>query len=489
MDQDPDHGPGTPERKRTGIGKYLKRIRSAIRPSNSHKGAKHDDASEAGPAAGRHLESAASFVTTYTYRTKTPEHRNRTPEHRNRTPELAIRTKSPSVGRRTPSLRTTTPDVPPIPEEIPPLPQQRPPLPDTSVSEGSLVARPVRDFARNIKDSPLTRNPEATLERSNSNVFPRSDPRDERSIALFDRYGIQLQPGDWAPANRPATMERVDKEIRMRVHYHCHKCEVALGPSKICISCGHKQCKKCVRFPVRKHKHSHHHDHGRESSRNNSSLGRSSQMSERSERAPLLPPTSRGSPGAGGDGMFPPNEKVQNEKELAQPLPDYETNYVDPGGEIGLAISTSPGVQTPWPPTFAAKSSRSDRLSLLLSKIHSAHYRPPSAIRINRICHLCAAPFVHTERTCFQCDHELCQKCPRDPPRPTNDDTSHAPSSGSGSVLAPKQQRQVRPERMWKKPRMRIRYTCDECGSLFNEREKICDRCGHQRCENCARTP
>lgn len=43
-------------------------------------------------------------------------------------------------------------------------------------------------------------------------------------------------------------------------------------------------------------------------------------------------------------------------------------------------------------------------------------------------------------------------------------------------------------ERVEKKPRMRVRYTCHECNKVFG-REKICSECNHNRCNKCIRYP
>lgn len=43
-------------------------------------------------------------------------------------------------------------------------------------------------------------------------------------------------------------------------------------------------------------------------------------------------------------------------------------------------------------------------------------------------------------------------------------------------------------ERVEKKPRMRVRYTCHECNKTFG-RDKTCSQCGHSRCNTCIRYP
>lgn len=43
-------------------------------------------------------------------------------------------------------------------------------------------------------------------------------------------------------------------------------------------------------------------------------------------------------------------------------------------------------------------------------------------------------------------------------------------------------------QRVEKKPRMRIRWTCHQCKATFG-RAKLCPQCSHQRCSECVRYP
>lgn len=70
----------------------------------------------------------------------------------------------------------------------------------------------------------------------------------EKARALFAKYGLTLEPGEWkSPTDLQLT--RVTKPIRMRVRRTCHRCETTFGPDKICANCQHPRCKKCPRFP------------------------------------------------------------------------------------------------------------------------------------------------------------------------------------------------------------------------------------------------
>lgn len=71
----------------------------------------------------------------------------------------------------------------------------------------------------------------------------------ERAQELFKKHGLDISAVDWPLSNVPQG-ERVQKDIRMRVHRSCHKCGTTYtGADKVCCSCGHKRCTKCPRNP------------------------------------------------------------------------------------------------------------------------------------------------------------------------------------------------------------------------------------------------
>lgn len=75
----------------------------------------------------------------------------------------------------------------------------------------------------------------------------------ERAQALFKKHGLDVKPSD-LPLATTLPAERVQKDIRMRVHRTCHKCDTPFGPDKTCLECSHKRCKRCPRHPVKKSK-------------------------------------------------------------------------------------------------------------------------------------------------------------------------------------------------------------------------------------------
>ena len=77
--------------------------------------------------------------------------------------------------------------------------------------------------------------------------------QEEKARTLFAKYGMTLEPGEWTvPAT--AGVPRVEKQVRMRIHRNCHRCQTTFGPDRVCSHCQHNRCKKCPRFPGSKSK-------------------------------------------------------------------------------------------------------------------------------------------------------------------------------------------------------------------------------------------
>ena len=72
--------------------------------------------------------------------------------------------------------------------------------------------------------------------------------QEEKARAMFAKYGLTLEPGEWATP-LPGDIPRIEKQVRMRVRRACHRCQVTFGHDKLCANCDHTRCKKCPRFP------------------------------------------------------------------------------------------------------------------------------------------------------------------------------------------------------------------------------------------------
>ena len=79
--------------------------------------------------------------------------------------------------------------------------------------------------------------------------------QEEKARVLFAKYGLTLEPGEWTV---PVTVgvPRVEKQVRMRIHRTCHRCQTTFGADRVCSHCQHNRCKKCPRYPASKSKDS-----------------------------------------------------------------------------------------------------------------------------------------------------------------------------------------------------------------------------------------
>lgn len=77
--------------------------------------------------------------------------------------------------------------------------------------------------------------------------------QEEKAKAVFAKYGLTLEPGEWTT---PVTggAPRVEKQVRMRIHRTCHRCQTTFGSDKVCSHCQHTRCKKCPGYPTSKSK-------------------------------------------------------------------------------------------------------------------------------------------------------------------------------------------------------------------------------------------
>ncbi|KAI5795531.1 hypothetical protein EDC01DRAFT_54196 [Geopyxis carbonaria] len=126
-------------------------------------------------------------------------------------------------------------------------------------SRNSLVGEPSASPSSEPQQSPVRTAPvqsaahvQKTTAKKASTPPPPMTPA-ERAQALFKKHGLDIKTSEWPIQAAPAG-QRVEKDIRMRVHRTCHKCETTFGSDKTCSKCSHKRCKKCPRYPVKKNK-------------------------------------------------------------------------------------------------------------------------------------------------------------------------------------------------------------------------------------------
>ncbi|EGE02310.1 hypothetical protein TEQG_01348 [Trichophyton equinum CBS 127.97] len=322
--------------------------------------------------------------------------------------------------------------------------------------------------------------------------------QEERARALFAKYGLTLEPGEWitgpatgltsSPAG-PAShhhhilhhhhhhhstgnglasnisagnslnqVERVEKPIRMRVRRNCHRCLATFGADKVCAKCEHTRCKKCFRYPPSK-----------------SETASSEPKRERTQKKIVNVASSNTAAGAGTT-----NTAATNNNIITTPTPTATTGPATATAPAGGGTASAGGTRD-----RAREEGRKTCPEKIILTIPSRTggqdlVRKPVRQRVRRTCHVCNTLFEGTATECLNCHHLRCKKCPRDPAK-----MDKYPDGYPGDVEPPFEPQ----ERVWRKPRRRVRWTCHECSSMFTGGDKICLQCHHERCGDCIRDP
>lgn len=392
-----------------GFRSAWKRLRSALTPRRANKAPKRSSTQVAAQA-----ENSRDIQTPSPSPSPKPPHTSYDASGPSLSQELAEQSRY-CIQSKQGAERTTLDHSSPV-TAFP----DRPRLPQSAASEGNLITCPTNhvlpDRSRPNSDaSGITYDslppPRTGREVANGQHVTLPNRRD-RAASLFGKYGLALDPdshfSESAAPEEVQSVQRVTKPAKVRVHYHCHKCNMAIGSNGICIQCGHKRCKECGRWPPRR---SH-----------------SGSRSSRGDRRSLPPPV----------------------------IPSTRTETLD-----AWLSNARPSTQCSNR-TFSNLFSHND---VLLTR------------NIRRLCHKCHSPFIWTQTRCQDCNHTLCYACPREPAQTASGSSSPRPATT-----------RIR-ERVFKKPRIRVRYNCDQCMCVFEEGTKKCSGCGHLRCENCVRWP
>ncbi|KAF2429024.1 hypothetical protein EJ08DRAFT_591477, partial [Tothia fuscella] len=108
----------------------------------------------------------------------------------------------------------------------------------------------------------------------------------------------------------------------------------------------------------------------------------------------------------------------------------------------------------------------------------------PVVQRTRRTCHQCTTEFpVGTAQICTKCGHLRCSKCPRGLESMWS--CGREENEGNDGDTEPSR----KTERIYRKPRQRIRWVCDQCSTTYLEGSQICRDCLHKRCDFCTRIP
>lgn len=284
---------------------------------------------------------------------------------------------------------------------------------------------------------------------------------DEKARLLLQKYGLRYEPRARRQdvSEPPGKTRRVEKPVRIRIHWHCHECNSRFARDRTCVSCGHRRCSECIRSPPKK---------VRQVMEGTSETDHERGQAERPVSAVIAQEQPATSVVSGTLADEPAMTTLPRQTpETVSPSQSYERT----------AGQTHDETQS------------SDRYNLVMySRPRSGEdliLRPRTQI-MRRQCHQCGTSFLpNSGSNCHTCQHTCCTLCPRYPA-----ESQKWPMSSLSNERAPGEEvRMVRAvQRVYKKPRQRVRYICDSCQTVFVDAER-CRTCGHERCQECSRHP
>ena len=209
--------------------------------------------------------------------------------------------------------------------------------------------------------------------------------QEEKARALFAKYGLTLEAGEWTA---PVTVgvPRVEKQVRMRIHRTCHRCQTTFGADRICSHCQHTRCKKCPQWPGGKSKHS---------KGKGTTVGGVAADDGLDKKAGALTVGHR----ATGKEMTmrAPTQRVRRKRD------PYVNTIHSLTSQLIRCRSKSDKQSAGYPADTEE--------TFPLAKREMKNIRT----RVRWNCEKCDKVFKDTEKTCGGCGHEKCDDCPRNP--------------------------------------------------------------------------
>lgn len=328
----------------------------------------------------------------------------------------------------------------------------------STIGDGAAADQPIlQPVARDIDTSSMI-----TIDDSDEPLLPITTTRkamiDDRARFTFDKYNVKYASRQANVQSEPPNkIRRVEKPVRIRLHWTCHECGAHFGVNKACANCNHQRCGECSRSPARRVKEI-------------IDIARQTQEQEEQREGVL--------------DEYQPAPSVPRQ-EVATSTGVAEASTISALATIPVIASASELEKDDNPPEEVADTAHYRYVVEHRPRAGMEVVLRPKAQIIRRTCHECEAQFNPPNRTeCQSCGHLRCKLCPRHPGKREK----LAQSMASDENAFPEQRMVATVQRVYKKPRQRVRWTCGECQSLFLDRER-CRSCGHERCSTCSRLP
>ncbi|KAH0545516.1 hypothetical protein FGG08_000346 [Glutinoglossum americanum] len=279
----------------------------------------------------------------------------------------------------------------------------------SAISASSALASPTTATAPEPSSKPTPTAPPATTSTaaapapktattSKAKTGTTRDPlNQERARALFQKYGINLEPNEWPLSSREPG-ERVEKPIRMRIHRTCHRCQNTFGVEKTCSHCGHNRCKKCPRYPLKKSAK------GKEKDVTAAGLGPEGKTKPKYQ---LTMPSKTG----GQDRVRKTIRQRVHRKCHKCDVEFHRSEKLCVGcGHIRCKkCPRDPPKLKKYPDGYPGDAEpEPERPERTFKKVRR---------RVRWYCHSCQGLFMEGSKTCSNCNHERCPDCTREPPK------------------------------------------------------------------------
>ena len=275
----------------------------------------------------------------------------------------------------------------------------------------------------------------------------RTGISEDKARTLFEKYGLKYESRKTSSEHPPPTkIRRVEKAVRIRIHWTCHECDASFSVNKTCTHCGHRRCQDCPRSPAR---------------RVREILESAREVRQQEEQQPAAP-----------------SSEQQEPPEVAATVEALDESTIAILPDIGSSARLE-----------RDNTTSGDDVDITEFQ-YTIQHRPrsgmdmvlrPKAQIIRRTCHECNTKFrPASQKDCRNCGHLRCKLCPRDPAKPEKW------PRGSPGDEEPRMVATV--QRVYKKARQRVRWSCHECQTMFVDRDH-CRHCGHEKCKACPRTP
>lgn len=267
----------------------------------------------------------------------------------------------------------------------------------------------------------------------------RASVYQERAQKLRDRYGMNIAGSD--RSTFPATARRVQKPARMRTHRSCHECGVDFGHGIHCRACHHRLCGECPRTPGRGVKEA---------------MAQAREfpfhvVSEESSTSPDL--LMAEAPTVVSDQLDAlDNDMASSSKQISKPSTSLDPIVADDSFLPTLEVDDD---IADFVPIRIAHNSRH-------GKDRQMNNTSPRSSRHGRTFHM---TYHH---------HSLTMETEPYSISTIGDPVLRAPAGV---------------QRIYRKPRQRVRYTCHECCTPFQSHDRTCGNCAHERCLECRDRP